>query len=83
MRTQPLVSSLERIGTHEVSALVRTVVTSLRPQWVSIDAYVRPADAVEDVRRRLASMPGACFGGGVSPRSNPFEIQAGLKDGGY
>ena len=62
MRTQRMVSSVERLGTDEVSALVRAVVTSLRPRWVRIDAYGRPADEVEEVRRRLAGLarrPGA------------------------
>jgi len=50
------VSSVDRLGADEVSALVRRIVTSLRPQWITIDAYGRPDPAVEDVRQRLAAL---------------------------
>ncbi|WP_043598796.1 hypothetical protein [Cellulomonas flavigena] len=51
-----LISSVDRLGADAVSDLVRLVVSSLRPQWITIDAYGRPDDQVEDVRRQLASL---------------------------
>ena len=52
------VSSVDRLGTDEVSAIVRRIVMSLKPQWITIDAYGRPGPAVEDVRQRLAALAG-------------------------